>query len=470
MNLLKKLLAVTSLAMMVSCNPTQQPSPPEQGLPKVVVDQSNGHFAAQQATIDSLRNSNTVHALVPLTAGVFVDATLTQFSPWKNTQIDSRGPNGTIVHPAPPSTKYFSGTLADDPSAVVYVAVERHNVHGIINTKGKYYQFGPTTPDSTDHVANAINPPTPTNAQMDTVLEAPVPPPVSCNKPGCALLPLPLTADIAIETDNELWAKFGSDAGTLSYIGNLIAADNVIYKRDTQVTLNISYVDLWPASISDPWNGTNTGNSLTELVNYWNNTANGKTAIKRAAVEQISGRSLGGGISYINQLCGLYGYAVCAVNGAFDTIDPSHVWDIVVTSHELGHTFSSPHTHCYSPPIDECYNGESGCYSGTIVCTLMSYCHLCGGTIANIDLTFGGTVSAKIDSGAMNAPCLYATSPGGTTTTTKAPTTTTSVSVTTTSTTPTTTTTTLCKQSGAPCTRRSECCSKRCRPTKRTCR
>ena len=58
----------------------------------------------------------------------------------------------------------------------------------------------------------------------------------------------------------------------------------------------------------------------------------------------------------------------------------------------MGHNVGSPHTHCMGPGApynyptwtDECYNGESGCYSGTEHNpgigggTIMSYCHLLG--------------------------------------------------------------------------------------------
>jgi hypothetical protein len=38
--------------------------------------------------------------------------------------------------------------------------------------------------------------------------------------------------------------------------------------------------------------------------------------------------------------------------------------DTFVTAHELGHIFGSRHTHCYSPPVDECHGSERGCYAG----------------------------------------------------------------------------------------------------------
>jgi hypothetical protein len=95
--------------------------------------------------------------------------------------------------------------------------------------------------------------------------------------------------------------------------------------------------------------------------------------------------------------------------GSFDINNPAAVWDIVVVTHEIGHNFNSPHTHCYSgisgpDPIDECYNGQcgsSGCYcgseslpagcpaSGQGCGTIMSYCHTLGGGLSNMSLTLG---------------------------------------------------------------------------------
>jgi len=68
-------------------------------------------------------------------------------------------------------------------------------------------------------------------------------------------------------------------------------------------------------------------------------------------------------------------------------------WDFMVTAHEIGHNFGSPHTHDYCPPLDECappgYFG--GCQTQQVCTnqgTIMSYCHLCSGGLANVTTYF----------------------------------------------------------------------------------
>jgi hypothetical protein len=106
----------------------------------------------------------------------------------------------------------------------------------------------------------------------------------------------------------------------------------------------------------------------------------------------------------IDSYGGAYGYTG-DLDTNFDPNDPAPVWDIVAVSHEIGHNFSSPHTHCYngiggsSDPVDECYGAQSGCYDGptSLPCpsgnsgcgTIMSYCHFQSGGLSNIALTFG---------------------------------------------------------------------------------
>ena len=96
----------------------------------------------------------------------------------------------------------------------------------------------------------------------------------------------------------------------------------------------------------------------------------------------------------------------------------------VLFAHELGHNLGSAHTHCYSPPVDQCYRAESGCYSGSVSCpgagpgTLMSYCNFGAPNGANCgsnQLVFHPTVITRIgQSIAANTPaCIVPLGGGG---------------------------------------------------------
>jgi hypothetical protein len=209
------------------------------------------------------------------------------------------------------------------------------------------------------------------------------------------------TATIAVDTDNELMSlKFANNStAATNYIANLFANMNVMYERDLAVRLLQGYTVLRPSTTADPWGQTSTGNQLTEFSNYWSAGCNGAcTNVSRAAAMLLSGKSSSNfsaaGIAWVDSLCSsLYGYSVSQV---FKFAQDTSANDGPLVGHELGHNFGSPHTHCYSPPIDTCYNGEA-CYTGATSCpapqtingltnvtgTVMSYCHLTGcGTTA----------------------------------------------------------------------------------------
>jgi hypothetical protein len=237
-------------------------------------------------------------------------------------------------------------------------------------------------------------------------------------------------ATIAIETDFEFYQVMGSNTTTANnYIGNLFNYISAIYENDTQTRLTVGDIFLW-STASDPWveNG-GTWCRLAEFGKYWKNNRSGVT---RSLAHFLSGAGLGGGIAWMDTMCMgaqtvnsntgcasvgneyvFGGFGVSAnLNGVINT-SSGPAWDATVVAHELGHNFSSPHTHCYggvagnANPVDGCYNGEggSGCYSGsqgipgigTLIGgsssnrqgTIMSYCHLLSGGMNNIAGTFG---------------------------------------------------------------------------------
>jgi hypothetical protein len=100
-----------------------------------------------------------------------------------------------------------------------------------------------------------------------------------------------------------------------------------------------------------------------------------------------------------------------SLNGTFPypiRDNSSSNWDLTVTAHEIGHIFSSGHTHdvnSYNPIIDGCgldYLDPPQTKDCTVAQqrqgTIMSYCHTCSGGQSNLRMTFGPRPSAQIRS------------------------------------------------------------------------
>lgn len=227
------------------------------------------------------------------------------------------------------------------------------------------------------------------------------------------------TATVAVDTDNELLnRKFSNNTtSATTYLAELFAAMNVIYERDVLVRLLQGTTFLRPSTTADPYvqpcgaavtdcqtaTASNT-DRLNEFSNYWAAGCGGSgqpscTGVTRALAMMLSGKqsstNSSSGIAWLDALCSTgIGYSFTQV---FKFAGATGASDAFVVGHELGHNFGSPHTHCYSPAIDNCYNAEGGCFSGTTSCpaattingvtnvrgTLMSYCHVLGGCSAS---------------------------------------------------------------------------------------
>lgn len=217
---------------------------------------------------------------------------------------------------------------------------------------------------------------------LPDVLSASAPPPAE--KSGG-----PLEAVLAVDTDTELLSqKFNNNTtAAADYVADLIAAMNVMYSRDLDVTLIQGTTFLRTGS--DPYSvnsgGGASSSELNEFGNYWKSTYG---SVERALAAMLSGKSpsptSASGIAWIGGLCSsTYGYSFSKVFKANYLSN-----DARLVGHEIGHNFGSPHTHCYSPPIDHCVSQGGSCYSGATSCpggagTVMSYCHLagCGSTL-----------------------------------------------------------------------------------------
>lgn len=322
---------------------------------------------------------------------------------------------------APPSTAHFRGRIeGDDASLAVLSVAEDGSVRGFVADRDRLWALASDRPGDAPKVAemDANSPladgPAPWSCGQEALPAPPIPAAAAAAQqllPDLARAASDQTynARIAIETDFEFWDLFGSTPAATDYVSDLIAAISAIYLRDINTTLEVAYLSLWPNGPStDPWTVvSSTGSALTEFRNYWN--AN-RTNVSRSVAHMLSGKPLGGGIAYLGVLCSqTFGYGVTgSLEGEFSTTQPWLFWDLLAVSHELGHNFGSSHTHCYSPPVDTCYNAETGCYSGAETAvpsngggSIMSYCHLKSGGYANQNFWLGragfyGTQSDRV--------------------------------------------------------------------------
>lgn len=158
------------------------------------------------------------------------------------------------------------------------------------------------------------------------------------------------------------------------YALTLAGACSAIYQRDANVQVQVPFLRVW--TVEDPWAAPAIGDRLNNVRRGWDTTMR---HIQRSTVCYLSGQG-GGGLAWVGVLCGGFGYNVSGVGGKVNFPATGYIWDIDVTSHELGHNIGSSHTHnCnWAPPIDSCWNAEGGCYDGTMPQrgTIMSYCHL----------------------------------------------------------------------------------------------
>jgi hypothetical protein len=322
-------------------------------------------------------------------------------------------PRGPEVLPMP-SVAHFRGRLEGDEDSRVYVGVQPGFLVAIVSSNAGVVYVGPEGPADgpVQHVLRRAD--SPLNDEFipaawrcdaDDLPQAPIGDAGRIGepslRPASVVLALETSAlkdaTVSIETDQELLAKYSGNVTSMTaYITTLLGAASVIYERDVQVHLNVNLIQAW--TTTDPYVSTNTRTQLDEVGDWWH-ANRPKTSYPRTTVHYMSGKPVSGGIAWIDVLCmgdfsqgGHWGggYGVTQVNAAY----PSSPWDLLAVTHELGHNFGSPHTHCYSPPIDMCYNAESGCYSGPIVNpgplggTIMSYCHLLSGGYGNIDMRF----------------------------------------------------------------------------------
>ena len=357
----------------------------------------------------------------------------------EDAKITIHGDGGDQVLPAP-ANAYFRGTVAGKPESRVFLAqLEDGTTQGMVTDAEAFYLIG-----GDDTPAKALGTALEMRRVDPVLLKSSRNQGFKCAEdqlPGghAALAkdldlgladvaaPLPeksaaFSARVAIETDFEFYQLFNNATTATNYVGNVIGFDSAVYVSEINTSLVVQSVSLWTTS-SDPWTQNNPLCGLLEFGKYWNQN---KTGVSRTIAHFMSGKASGGGVAWLGVLCqgsfntggaancpalgsettpwgGAYGFTG-NLFGNFNVNSPTVVWDVEAVAHEIGHNFNSPHSHCYNgiggnaSPIDQCYSGESGCYSGATSLpgpagqgsgTIMSYCHLLGPGMSNVKMTFG---------------------------------------------------------------------------------
>lgn len=211
------------------------------------------------------------------------------------------------------------------------------------------------------------------------------------------------TADVFIEADNEFRARFASNQECIDYTALLITAASEIYRRDigTQLRIPDTYLRVW--NTTPPWGRVTGFRSLANVYLWWLSTQNPLRTIPRAAVHVLTSPVFGGTSRGVDGLCvNNRAFEISSLTGTFPyprVHSDRYNWDLFVVCHEFGHTFGSPHSSLYSPPIT-CTDG-SGPDSGTI----MSYCHTTYG-MAKVGLRFHLREQQRIRNAISDAKCL----------------------------------------------------------------
>lgn len=224
-----------------------------------------------------------------------------------------------------------------------------------------------------------------------------------------------LEVEIAVETDHQFYQLFNDLPAATAYVEALFGAVSLRYRQQVKTVLSMSYLALYTTN-SDPWIQQDIGGNcidvLFEFQNAWNS---GGAPVLSDLYHLVSGANLGCGVAWLPGLCDqVYGFAVSGnVSGQvpFPVGQGPLNWDFMVFAHEAGHNFGSPHTHDYCPPLDECapagYFGNCQTQqSCTTSGTVMSYCHLCSGGLANITTYFHPANVADMRAHAESVDCV----------------------------------------------------------------
>ncbi len=344
----------------------------------------------------------------PLAADLAVDLVLQRFYVTGSETRFVLGSGGGEAVPGfdPNEITLLRGQVADEPGSRVYIAVSDASTIGYIDLGESRLRY-----QLASRPGGAVRLHPGQLAVFETIGGiGPLPDVAICgldtselaprSRPDVALLGGPDQSmqliEMAIETDHEFFSMFDDAGAAAEYVVQLYGAVSDIYMRDVNAQLVLTFVRIWDSE-DDLFNEPD---PLGPFRDYWEQNMG---AVQRDVAQFLTGRRNlpYGGVAWLEGLCNSVSYSVAGFTlGSFATLDVPSTgnWDIVVTAHELGHNCGTLHTH--NNGIDNCNSGEL--QRGSI----MSYCHITPGGVANIDLRFHTQIQPFVEAFVSSVNCV----------------------------------------------------------------
>lgn len=303
--------------------------------------------------------------------------------------------------------KYYRGIVNGDYTSLVAISFFDDNVMGVISTTEKGNVVLGKSADKLDYVSysdkNLLgdNPfvcgvdDLEYNKQMEQQIQFDPDAVTSPNSENCVR--------IYYEVAYRPYFLNGSDVtATVDWLTGIQNNIGTLYNND-DISMALNMVKVW--TYQDPYNGSY-GENLAEFAETVTDFE-GDIAHLVKTPETTS-------VAYLNSLCTDYRYAYSAISMTYSNV-PTYSWTIMAMTHEMGHSFGSPHTHACAwngnnTAIDGCgpaWGNNEGC-NGPIPPeggTIMSYCH--GVSVGiNFNLGFGPQPAALIRNTIDSKACL----------------------------------------------------------------
>jgi len=303
---------------------------------------------------------------------------------------------------ASPEVVLFKGEIDGEPGSLAYIAVSSSGMtNGFVDAgTGFTYSVGTLqedlrsgTPLLTVRRAASLGEDDLPFCGVDGDMEFKVEPE---SEPGDVKAPTTtaglLLQRLAIEADQAFVHHFATTSDARDYVVQLMGAASAIYQRDLTIRFALVLVRLWPNG-NEPF-------SVNDLGGFYSHWTTREDTTGLNIIHMLSGQRPDnyGGIAFLSNTCDGAAYSIAgSIKGSFPspmTWPHRDNWDILVSTHEIGHNHGAHHTHdndVYSPTIDDCGNGF---YSRG---TIMSYCHSGQqGQTLNTDIRFHRRVQEEI--------------------------------------------------------------------------